>query len=142
LTSFQHQIFQPAADYALGLVQQLNRQSLPEPIFLNVNVPAIAAAEIAGAKITRQGLRRYHNLFEKRADPRGKTYYWLAGEVLEDVDAPAAHALYPEVITDVQAIRAGFISITPLQYNLTDYDQLGTVQSWVSHLQDTLTVSG
>jgi 5'-nucleotidase len=142
LTSFQHQIFQPAADYALGLVQQLNRQSLPEPIFLNVNVPAIAAAEIAGAKITRQGLRRYHNLFEKRADPRGKTYYWLAGEVLEDVDAPAAHALYPDVITDVQAIREGFISITPLQYNLTDYAQLGTVQSWVSHLQDTLTASG
>ena len=138
LTSFSHQDFQPAADYALGLLQQLSAESFPKAVLLNINVPAAAPAEIAGVQVTRQGLRRYHNLFEKRADPRGKTYYWLAGEVLEDVDAPEAHAQYPDVMTDVQAIRAGFISVTPLQYNLTDYERIRAVQTslkpWISSL--------
>jgi 5'-nucleotidase len=138
LASFNHQTFQAAADYALSLLEQLKQSPLQEPVLLNVNVPAIAGVEIAGVKVTRQGLRRYHNLFEKRADPRGKTYYWLAGEVLEDVDAPAAHAQHPDVMTDVQAIREGYISVTPLQYNLTDYDRMttvkGSIQSWVSRL--------
>ncbi len=138
LTSFSHQDFQPAADYLLGLLQQLSVESFPEDVLLNVNVPAVAPAEIVGVQVTRQGLRRYHNLFEKRSDPRGKTYYWLAGEVLEEVDAPEAHAHYPDVMTDVQAIRAGFISVTPLQYNLTDYERIRTVQTslkpWISGL--------
>lgn len=134
LTSFSHQAFQPAADFALRLVEQLGAQALTEPILLNVNVPAIAAADIAGIKVTRQGLRRYHNLFEKRSDPRGKTYYWLAGEVREDVEDPVAPVHAPHLITDVQAIRDGFISITPLQYNLTDYDRTKAVQSWVNSL--------
>jgi 5'-nucleotidase len=84
LTSFTHPEFQMAADYALTLVQQLMAQPLPEPMLLNVNIPALPVSQIAGVKTTRQGLRRYHDIFEKRLDPRGKSYYWLAGEVLED----------------------------------------------------------
>jgi 5'-nucleotidase len=131
LTSFTHHDFQPAADYAVTLVQQLMAQPLPEPLLLNVNIPAIPVSQITGVKTTRQGLRRYHDLFEKRIDPRGKTYYWLAGEVLEDLDTPVTHPRDQDLITDVQAIRQGLISITPLQYNLTHYDRCDQIQSWL-----------
>jgi 5'-nucleotidase len=131
LTSFTHPDFQPAAAYAVSLVQQLAAQPLPEPMLLNVNVPAIPAAEIAGVKTTRQGIRRYHELFEKRSDPRGKTYYWLSGEILEETDAPVIYPQDEWVLTDVEAIAQNFISVTPLQYNLTYYRRIEHIQSWL-----------
>lgn len=116
LTSFSSSDFGPAATFAQSLIAQLEKHSLPE-ILLNVNVPAVAAEEIAGVAITRQGIRRYIDVFEKRIDPRGKTYYWLAGELLEEVQEPGY--LNDQAPTDVQAIRKNYITITPLQYNLT-----------------------
>jgi 5'-nucleotidase len=116
LTSFTSREFGPAAAFAQSLVAKLEKHSLPE-ILLNVNVPAVAAESIAGVAITRQGIRRYIDVFEKRIDPRGKTYYWLAGELLEDVEESGY--LADQAPTDVQAIRNNYITITPLQYNLT-----------------------
>ncbi|MGQ9872748.1 5'/3'-nucleotidase SurE [Leptodesmis sp.] len=116
LTSFTFQNFGPAATFAQFLVTKLEKQRLPE-ILLNVNVPAVAAEAIAGVAITRQGIRRYIDVFEKRIDPRGKTYYWLAGELLEDIEE--SDYLADQAPTDVQAIRNNYITITPLQYNLT-----------------------
>jgi 5'-nucleotidase len=132
LTSFTHTDFQPAADYAVSLVEQLMTQPLPEPMLLNVNVPALPAAAIMGVKTTRQGLRRYHDIFKKRVDPRGKTYYWLAGEVIEDIDTPVVYPQDEGLLTDVQAIAQGLISVTPLQYNLTYYHRIEQIQSWLS----------
>lgn len=130
LASFAAHQFQPAADFAVVLLQELINTPLATPTLLNVNVPAIHPDEIAGVLWTRQGIRRYVDLFEKRIDPRGKTYYWLAGEVLEEVDdhltdVPGFAALtlddehITQLKTDVQAVRQHYISITPLQYNLT-----------------------
>jgi 5'-nucleotidase len=132
LTSFSAQSFQPAANFAKVLLEQLAQAPLPQGTLLNINVPAVPEAEIAGVQITRQGVRRYIDLFEKRVDPRGKTYYWLAGEVLEDVEEPSLDspeglkakpnvdwAWFQSVPTDVQAIRQNYITVTPLQYNLT-----------------------
>lgn len=116
LTSFQATDFQPAADYACTLVQQLEKDPLPELMLLNVNVPAIERSEIRGAIVTRQGVRRYTDVFEKRVDPRGKIYYWLSGELLEDVDDPDVPN---DVPTDVDANRDRYITVTPLHYNLT-----------------------
>lgn len=120
LASFSSQEFQPAADFASSLISQLEKHPLPEATLLNINVPPVAAAAIAGIKLTRQGLRRYVDTFEKRCDPRGKSYYWLAGEVIEEIPQPEHIHLPAEVPTDVQAIRENYITITPLQYNLTD----------------------
>lgn len=117
LTSFSSQNFGPAAAFAQTLVAQLEKHPLPDVLLLNVNVPAVSSEEIAGVAITRQGIRRYVDVFEKRVDPRGKTYYWLAGELLEEVEEPSDFSEY--AITDVQAIRDNYITITPLQYNLT-----------------------
>ena len=128
LTSFSSSDFQPAAAFAQSLVAQLAKQPLPELLLLNVNVPAVAAAAIAGVKVTRQGIRRYIDVFEKRLDPRGKTYYWLAGELLEEVDEDSnLSELGP---TDVQAIRDNYITITPLQYNLTAATGLASLKNW------------
>lgn len=116
LTSFESKEFQPAADFACTLVQQLEKDPLSELMLLNVNVPAIERDQIRGAIVTRQGVRRYTDVFEKRVDPRGKIYYWLSGELLEDVEDPD---IPNDVPTDVEAIRDRYITVTPLHYNLT-----------------------
>jgi 5'-nucleotidase len=119
LTSHTHKEFQPAADFASILVEQLAKNPLPDLMLLNVNVPAVPSEEIAGAVVTRQGVRRYIDVFDKRTDPRGKIYYWLTGEVQEDIDPPIGLNLPQNIPIDVHVIRENYISITPLQYNLT-----------------------
>lgn len=130
LTSFTYREFQPAADFALRLLTQLEHQPLPEPLLLNVNIPPVPAAEIAGVKITRQGIRRYFDTFQKRIDPRGKTYYWLSGEVLQDVEQPEHLHLPPEIEIDVRAIKDNFITVTPLQFNLTSPTGIDSLQGY------------
>jgi 5'-nucleotidase len=119
LTSFTSKDFQPATVFAKSLVAQLEKEPLPDLMLLNVNVPAVKLAEIAGVAVTRQGVRRYVDIFEKRVDPRGKTYYWLAGELLEEVEPEEGLNLPLDIPTDVEAIRQNYITVTPLQYNLT-----------------------
>jgi 5'-nucleotidase len=120
LASFTARDFQPAADFVQTLLAQLQTSPLPQVTLLNVNVPPVQAEGIRGVKITRQGLRRYVENFQKRLDPRGKSYYWLAGELVEEIQQPEHLHLPPDILTDVQAIRENYITITPLQYNLTD----------------------
>jgi 5'-nucleotidase len=130
LTSFSSKDFQPAATFAQSLVAQLAEKPLPELMLLNVNIPAVKWEEIAGVAITRQGVRRYVDVFEKRVDPRGKTYYWLSGELLEEVEPEKGMHLPRNLPTDVQAIRENYITITPLQYNLTYAAGLNQLLKW------------
>lgn len=152
LTSFAYKKFQPAADFATKLVAQLEQAPLALPILLNVNVPPVPAADIKGAVIARQGIRRYFDQFEKRTDPRGKTYYWLAGEVMEEGEAELSaphlvkgvvgdktsaaeaerNALSEQFMTDVRAIKNNYVTITPLHYNLTAYAALNFIDGWVT----------
>ena len=103
-----------------GQLNQLDLEQFPQAPLLSVNIPPVGNSEIAGVLVTRQGLRRYIEKFEKRYDPRGKSYYWLVGEIIEDIPQPEDYHLPPHILTDVQAIRDRYITITPLQYNLTD----------------------
>ncbi len=119
LTSHTIREFQPAADFASILIAELAKNPLPDLMLLNVNVPAVKWEEIKGAVVTRQGVRRYIDVFDKRTDPRGKTYYWLTGEVQEDIEPPIGLNLPQNIPIDVHVIRDNYISITPLQYNLT-----------------------
>ncbi len=128
LASFSSKEFQGAVTFAKNLLTQLATQPLQSVVLLNVNVPALKWEEISGVALTRQGVRRYIDVFEKRVDPRGKTYYWLAGELLEEVEPePNLPQHFP---TDVEAIRNNYISVTPLQYNLTDQAALNCWQTW------------
>lgn len=84
-------------------------------LFLNVNVPNVTAANIAGMRMTKLGVRAYKDYFEKRVDPRGKTYYWLAGEAIEEGE---------EEGTDAWCMSHRIISITPIKFDMTDVDKL------------------
>jgi len=129
LASFSCQEFQPAAQFAKTLLAQLAASPLPKVMLLNINVPALPGKEIAGVAVSRQGIRRYYDVFEKRVDPRGKTYYWLAGEVLEELETPQANSSQ-QVPTDVQAIRNAYITVTPLKYDLTYTPGLVALADW------------
>lgn len=97
---------------------------------LNVNIPA--GNNLRGIRVTRLGVRRYENVLHKRRDPRGRIYYWLAGDVA-DMDADDKR-------TDTGAVRAGYVSVTPIQFDLTDHAALDDVQNW--KLQLTTEVEG
>ena len=96
-------------------------EGLPEGVLLNVNVPYLKEDEIKGFMITRQGLRLYRDALDARIDPRGKPYYWIGGEFPIGVR---------EEGTDYGAIQAGYVSITPLQLDLTAWEAKEKMKKW------------
>jgi len=113
--------YDPAARIAGKIVQQVIENGLSHETLLNVNVPLLPEEKIRGIKITRQGLRVYHSRLDERTDPRGRPYYWIGG------DAPTG---VPERGTDVGALAEGFVSVTPLQLDLTAYRTLTDLNTW------------
>jgi 5'-nucleotidase len=111
----------PASRAASKVVRQVIENGLSHEILLNVNVPYLPADKIRGIALTRQGLRVYHSRLDERTDPRGKPYYWIGG------DAPTG---VPERGTDVGALAEGFVSVTPLQLDLTAYRALTDLNTW------------
>ncbi len=113
--------YSPAARAASKIVRQVIENGLSHEILLNVNVPFLADEKIRGVVLTRQGLRVYHSRLDERTDPRNKPYYWIGG------DAPTG---VPERGTDVGALAEGFVSVTPLQLDLTAYRALTDLNTW------------
>ncbi|MGO9116012.1 MAG: 5'/3'-nucleotidase SurE [Desulfomonilaceae bacterium] len=105
---------EPPFEWALPHVQRLARwvinNGLPHGVALNINVPALPPDRIKGFKVTKQGLSRFRESFERREDPRGNHYYWLSGQATADET---------DERIDIVAVKAGYISITPLYYDLT-----------------------
>lgn len=113
--------FGPATAFCKKLVLQIQGKNFPSFSLLNVNVPAIPQDEIEGVSVTKLGVIEYDNAFEKRKDPRGRTYYWMAGTPMDTVNSKD---------TDVSAIRARKISVTPIQFDLTDHTLLENLRKW------------
>jgi len=114
-----------AAQFIRKLVRLLVGNSGLRNTAINVNIPALPREEIKGVTVVRQGKGNITEHFEKRIDPRDNIYYWISGELppeQEDKD------------TDVNALAAGFIIITPLQYDLTKYDMLTTLKQEINNL--------
>jgi 5'-nucleotidase len=110
------------AEMARGVAQRVLRFGLPPQTLINVNVPGRLRAEIQGVRITRMGGRRYDiNQVIKRDDPYGRPYYWLGGSHPIDED---------DLATDVGAIKHGFISISPITLDMTNYDFLSHLDEW------------
>ncbi|MCG5061803.1 MAG: 5'/3'-nucleotidase SurE [Limnoraphis sp. WC205] len=130
LGSYSARQFQASVRFAERLLKQLEKCPLSQVMLLNVNIPAVPEEDILGVMVARQGIRRYIDIFEKRVDPRGKTYYWLAGEVLEEAEDPQKTLINDDLPTDVQALRQNYITMTPLQYNLTHTTGLKELQTW------------
>ncbi|QDZ38879.1 5'/3'-nucleotidase SurE [Euhalothece natronophila Z-M001] len=118
LASYTATEFTTAAIVARQLLEKL--PPIPQGTLLNVNIPPVSKEEIAGTMLVRQGLRRYIEQFEKRLDPRGKSYYWLAGEVIEEMPQPEAKELPTDVMTDIEAIKHNYVTLTPLEFDLTN----------------------
>lgn len=111
----------PAARAAGKVARQVLENGLPAEILLNINVPCLGDEELRGFQFTRQGLRVYHSRLDEETDPRGRPYYWIGG------DAPTG---VPELGTDIGALAAGFVSITPLHLDLTAYKALACLNAW------------
>lgn len=113
--------YQPAARVAATVVSKAWHQKLTPDILLNVNIPLLPVEQIKGFRTTRQGLRVYRDRLDRRIDPRGKPYYWIGG------DAPTGIS---EDGTDIGALADGFVSINPIQLDLTAYAIFKVLNSW------------
>jgi 5'-nucleotidase len=128
---YQWRHFAPAASLALEVAEGMLAAGWPEGLLLNLNVPPLQQEAIGPLRWCRTAVRRYVDQFDRRVDPRGRTYYWLAGEVVNDLAAAVAG---PEAWpVDVAWIAEGGASLTPLQpelfwrgasASLPDVDQL------------------
>jgi len=113
--------FDTAAAVVRGLVAQLAAlHPSKRAILLNVNVPSRKREDIKGIRVTRQSRSISHESYDRRTDPRGRRYYWITAEV----SGP------DEEGTDVAALQKGYVSVTPLQYDLTDYELFTELKNW------------
>jgi 5'-nucleotidase len=113
--------YEAAGRVAAVVVKAVAQNGLPAHTLLNVNVPARAANELAGLQITRQSLRPYADRLIRRADPRGRPYYWISGE------APTEP---PEPGSDCAALNDGYVSLTPLDLDLTSGTASERLKGW------------
>lgn len=102
--------FYPAGRFVAKLLPRLKNINFPTKTILNINVPSIDEEDFAGVAITKLGTRMFTDNYEKRVDPRGKIYYWLAGELIKYEDNDN---------NDINAIRNNKISITPITFEIT-----------------------
>jgi 5'/3'-nucleotidase len=112
LATWAPQDWEPAKRIVHTLVRGLLARGLPARLCLNINIPPVPWPEIRGIKVTRLGKRVYHDVIVEKRDPRGKLYYWIGGE---DV------TWEPDESSDKTAVKSGYVSLTPLTLELTDY---------------------
>jgi 5'-nucleotidase len=110
-----------AARFAALLAREVLDRGLPEGVLLNVNVPPLPADELAGVVVTRLGLRIYRDELIHRLDPRGTPYYWIGGPAPTGIE---------ETGTDIWAVAHHYISVTPIQLDLTAHGLLGALRGW------------
>ena len=113
--------FAVAADFARKLGSEVLRRGLPQGVCLNVNVPALPRARLRGVAVAGLGRRVYGRKITGRVDPRGHRYFWLAGTQVSSISTPGS---------DVAAVEAGRISITPLHSDTTDRPAIQALRKW------------
>jgi len=111
----------PAGQIAGLVVKKIIEAGFLEGVVFNVNIPYLSVEAVKGILVTRQGLRVYRDALDRRVDPRGRPYYWIGGEAPTGVN---------EEGTDVGALAAGYVSVTPLQLDLTNYKAMDALKSW------------
>ena len=122
INSLQPQSFEDAARVTKSLVQQIIAKPFPEDAILNVNIPDIPLEQIQGFATTRLGNRHKAEPAIMSHDPRGKPIYWVGAAGPEQDAGPG---------TDFHAVNNNFVSVTPLQVDLTRYNAMDAVKSWL-----------
>lgn len=99
----------------------LGRRNLPRDTLFNVNLPACGPSEVKGIRVTTLGQRRYADSITRAKDPSGREYFWIGGGVASWSGASDS---------DFQAVEEGYVSVTPLHLDLTNYELLEEIRAW------------
>ena len=121
INSSQPAFLEEAATFIEGLARRVMEKGLPCGVFLNVNIPNIPIKTVHGISISSQGVSVSREGFEKRVDPRNRTYYW------QELESPAD---FSGSDMDGNALSHEFISITPMRCDMTDYEVMADLKSW------------
>jgi 5'-nucleotidase len=117
----EHARFDTAALMARQIIEQLICHEGSEPQLYNLNIPTAATTSPQGVRIVPMGLQHFGERFIKRVDPKGRNYYWAAGDLSP---GPADHE------SDLTALQKGFVTLTPLDYDLTKRSIMEKMESW------------
>lgn len=121
LTSYTDFDFTYSKKVAKIIASQVLKNGLPKGVLLNVNIPPVPEEQIKGIKVTKQGKSKWNDYFERRLDPSNREYFWLTGSMNINNDDPDS---------DVIAIQNNYVSVTPIQFDLTDYKFLEELKNW------------
>lgn len=118
----EHALFRKAAKMCRSIIEQILAHKGPEPVLYNLNIPTVAThREHNEIKVVPMGVSRYGEHFIKGKDPKGRTYYWATND---PPPRPEGHE------TDLTALAKGFLTLTPLQYNMTRQSLLPEMAQW------------
>jgi len=121
--------FGPAAKVAAAVTEMIAETGLASGEFVNVNVPRLPLPQLRGVEITRLGRRVYRDVLVPRVDPVGRRYYWIGG------DPPTGE---PVPGTDIWAVENGYVSITPVQIDMTARHRLDDGREWARRVAEAL----
>jgi 5'-nucleotidase len=113
--------FAYAAGFAARLTRRVLREGLENAVLLNVNVPRGRRSDIKGVQVTRLGRREYNDELIRRKDPFGRDYFWIGGSPPSGAGEPG---------TDLHAVGAGYVSVTPLQLDMTNHALIELIGGW------------
>ena len=113
--------FEAAGEYIKEIVRKSIDKKLQKGMVLNVNIPKLPKEELKGIRICRQAKAVWQEEYDERKDPRGRTYYWLTGKFV-NLDSGDD--------TDERALEEGYISIVPIQYDMTAHNYISDLKNW------------
>lgn len=120
LDTYHNPNWEPILPFIRDLVKKILEKGMPAGVLLNVNIPNVEdISMIKDVMITHQGMARWEEAFEKRIDPKSRTYYWMSGVKKEEKE--------DERIDDT-ALKNNYISVTPVQFDLTAYDKFKVIE--------------
>jgi 5'-nucleotidase len=121
LTTYVDFDFTYSKKVAKIIARAVLNNGLPPGVLLNVNIPPVPEDKIKGIKVTKQGKSRWNDYFERRVDPQQREYYWLTGTM---------NSVEDDEDSDIRAIQENYVSVTPIQFDLTAYDFLEKLKQW------------
>ena len=124
LDSFKGKNFIVAKYVATKIANHLLNHKLPQGTMLNVNVPNINKKNLKEFLVTKQGNQSFVDIYEKRIDPRGNAYFWIKGELINDDSS---------VEYDGKAVKSGYISVTPIQFRMTNESYINKLKKKIIH---------
>jgi len=116
--------FTASKHYARIIMKEVLEKGLDKGVCLNVNIPRMNTDAIAGIRVCRQAIANWEEEFDKRTDPSGRSYYWLTGKFVNHDSGQD---------TDVEALKEHYVSVVPVQYDLTAHRALDQLKQFDFH---------